>query len=296
MKTHQRSRSLLIPFLAAAATALGCSANDNEPCRDCVADAGAEVVAPQSNEVGPVGAYSACPVDNVGPSSTPEVRRTLPWTFVPSSADAGSPGDSAVTACTFTDSAKTCSAEASVHVTSDGPELTLAGFGLLRWNLQGMSEAVAQPTVVEGGSVWLAYCEHQYTVCPFCGGYYDRSVEIRDRQGGKILWLGSEGSKVGDMPVATQMELFGASATLQVDCEMTGSAGCYTFDRLSYDHELGIAPAVVIHHATLETVTAPTGTYQVYWAYSQENSQYISGCMDGPDVASDSGYAVSLVP
>lgn len=280
-------------------TMLGCSSKDGALCDSCgtLPDAGStpDVLAP--NEMATGGATGNCPADPDAPTTTWSTpRRTMPWTFVAAGADAGTvaPRDDAGADCSTTSSGTTCSGQATVAMTSAGPELVFAGFGVVRWDLTGMSVAVAPPPVADGNSVWVAFSDQWLPVCPVCGSYSSRSIEIRDRQGGQILWIAFEGQKLGDVSATTQTELFGVIATVQLACSASLEGECHAFQRQVFDHVLQTTPPVLIHHGTVEKLSTPMGSYQVFWSYSQEQDSART-CLDGPDLASDSGFAASRV-
>jgi hypothetical protein len=176
-----------------------------------------------------------------------------------------------------------------------GPELLFDDDSILRWDPTGVAMPVAPPAVADLQSVWVAYSRRRTPVCPVCGTYDFASLDIRDRQGGQILWIAREGDTLADIDPALENELFGVSVTTEPVCQVNGVAGCFEVRRRVFDHVIETVPAQIVHHATKHSVVTPGGKYEVFWALSEDHGTRIPQCNDGAAVASDTGFAASRI-
>ena len=285
----------------------GCSTDSGSTCENCgvdgpdaptaspdaravesgpaPADAMSTASDAQPGDAGPSGPLSTCPVGASTAFSTPIARPTMPWQFVPENADAGTSGQVYVT----------YDGPATISITSTGPAVKLPGCGTLTWNTERWTNAVAAPAVADRDTVWASFYFNQQVICPYCGTRYDRSLTISTAKDGKILWTGSEGASADEMPATLQMQLFGVTATAKPWCQVSGGGGCYSATRQVFEHVLATDPPTLVQHATLTSLSVPSGNYQVLWAYSRETATRDPNCMDGGEIASDSGYAVSRI-
>ena len=248
-----------------------------------------------------------CAVDPAAPmSSRDPPRRTLPWTWapavtagVPAAADAGAV-PAPPQACTSSNGgprnpggAVHCLGLATVQGSGTNVALAFPGGSALRWNATVVPTPVSPPAVNDGATVWVDYAQEMPVVCPFCGTRQHAAVQIREREGGKVLWIGGEGHLGADLSDELARELFGVTARAQPICTSSFDVGCFHVERTTFDHVLPTTPEQTLHHAKLEHVTTPNGAYDVVWAASDGTSTYQQPCADGPAVASDSGFAVS---
>jgi hypothetical protein len=151
---------------------------------------------------------------------------------------------------------------------------------------------VAPPQVANGDTVWMQYSRNLVMV-PYGGSYLNAELQIRKEQAGELLWVGRQGSKLEDVSDTLVAELFGVTARQELVCSSSFSADCYDVRRDVFDHVLETTPEQRLHHATLERVTTPKGSYEVVWAHSEESATRRPLCYDGAEAASDTGFAVS---
>jgi hypothetical protein len=171
--------------------------------------------------------------------------------------------------------------------------LQFADGSTLTWDPTLVAVAVAAPNINDGRSVWVEYSK-AVGIIMYGGEYWNATLQIRLKQGGQLLWIGQEGVTLSDMSDALANELFGVSVRTQQNCQTaTYAAGCYTVQRTLFDHVLETSPEQKVQHATEQTITTPNGNYDVVWALGKENISPTPQCMDGPNVASDTGFAVS---
>jgi hypothetical protein len=116
---------------------------------------------------------------------------------------------------------------------------------------------------------------------------------LREREGGRLLWIARQGQRADDPDEALVREIFGVGAREQAVCQQSFEAGCYMVERTVLDHVLATTPEQTLRHARLERVTTPNGAWEVVWATTRDVGKGISQCSDGPAVAHDSGFAAS---
>ena len=311
MPTHQRfaGPSLLACILGAIALA-GCPptkpplAFDGGP-----PDAKASTAAADAADTGPVSPGptppppgtppATCASDPLSPKATNDpARPTVPWKFV-------YPSDRrpAGAACVPSGNQKPqlqsslrCRGQASVRRSATTLELILGAGASLTWAAPANAPSVAPPAVRDGDQVFVDFVIEAFQVCPFCGGYQGRELEIRDRDGGILLWVGREGQKQSDLDEATVLDIFGVTARTRAACTQSFEAGCLTAERQQFDHILATSPEQVLRHGRLERVRTPKGSFEVLWAASAEVTREKPNCADGPAVAHDTGFAASLIP
>jgi len=147
-----------------------------------------------------------------------------------------------------------------------------------------------------GDTVWVDYEKRNTVVCAFCGAYTTQTLEVRDGQGQRIRFFAQQGAVLPNLTDAQVTELFGVAAVPVQTCTFPAFAGCATYLRSQFDHQLATTPRQLIVDATLTTVSAPNGRFAVIWASSQES--YIHqepNCFDGPGVATDNGFVATLL-
>jgi hypothetical protein len=187
---------------------------------------------------------------------------------------------------------------ASLRSTASGPAIVFGDGAQLAWD--GTLPAALKPYVVQasggGDSVWVDYEKRTIVVCPFCGAYTTYTLEIRNGPAGKIRFYDQQGAVLPNLTDAQVMDIFGVPATATRSCTFSARAGCYSYLRSEFDHQLATTPPQTIPDATLTEVTAPNGTFQVSWASSSETDVHFdTNCADGPNVATDNGFVAALV-
>lgn len=289
----------LVPAICVAITALAGGCGDGgqvAPPPDAGSDGGSVSPPP---DAGLDGSSAACPVDPVAPKSTGDrARPVLPWVWEPAGGGADGGSGSAGGCITMKSNGPPlrCRGMAAVSGSPAAPALVFGGAGRLRWDASRVAAAVPPPAVATGAQVWVEYSEDIIWVCPFCGSYQLHALQVRESEGGKILWMGREGQKLGDLAEGEVRELFGVSARVQPVCQQRFFAGCYDVQRTVLDHVLATTPEQTVRHAKLTRVTTPGGTWEVVWAATQDLAQRDPRCADGPDPANDSGFAASRIP
>jgi hypothetical protein len=248
-----------------------------------------------------------CADDPAAPKSTwNPPRRTFTWAWVPA---VGAPGPGPVdggaagttlSPCTAngrpTDPGVAVRCRGVAAVRGSGKDVALAFIdgNVLRWDTSGVPTPVRPPAVAAGAMVWVEYLHQMPIVCPFCGAYRHDELQIREREGGKLLWIAREGQVLDDLDEALVRELFGVGARERVQCQQAiDDAGCYTVERTVLDHVLATTPEQTLRHAQLEHVTTPGGAWEVVWAATRDVGKRINQCQDGPGVAHDTGFAAS---
>jgi hypothetical protein len=241
------------------------------------------------------GSGGAVPCSDPGaPISTWDTpRRMLPWdlSVLGTASDAGLPTSGCARSGNF--DSVSCQGVATAQGTGGTLTLVFGDSSTLMWDPALVANPVAPPNVADGGSVWVEYSKVVGVVCPNCGTYWNAKLQIRTQQGGELLWVGQEGHTLSDVSDALVNELFGVSARSQLTCALSYTAACSNVQRSLFDHVLETTPEQLVHHAALQRVTAPNGAFDVVWALSQENSTHNPSCLDGPAVASDTGFAAS---
>ena len=144
------------------------------------------------------------------------------------------------------------------------------------------------------GTVWVDFQRRTVVVCPFCGAYTTNILQIRDSQNGPLRFYDQQGAVLPNLTDGQVTELFGVGATPIQTCTFPAYAGCYSFLRTEFDHQLQTSPPQMIVDATLTPVATPHGQFQVFWASSTESyAQRQDNCSDGPAYASDTGFVAN---
>ena len=148
--------------------------------------------------------------------------------------------------------------------------------------------------MIDGQKVWADFSRSTREVCPVCGSYQTTELQIRTAVDGILLWIGREGVALDDLSPELVQELFGVGVHERVSCQTAVAAGCYSAQRLVFDHVLETTPEQVIPAASLRHVNSARGEYDVLWAHSTNyDVGRDPGCYDGPALASDTGFAAS---
>jgi hypothetical protein len=248
----------------------------------------------------------ACSAPTMGPLSTADAPRPFGWKFTGMPADGGAggaggkadggaiPGGCQVVPAPYPGTR--CIGTAQLHGTATGPVITFQNGSQLLWD--GTLAKALTPIVeqTDGGvdSVWVEYENRTVVVCPFCGAYTTNTLQIRDSQGGPIRFYDQQGDVLPNLTDAQISELFGVGAAALQSCTFPTYAGCYSFLRTEFDHQLQTSPPQTIIDATLTPVMTPNGKFEVVWASSVESySQRVTGCSDGPGIASDTGFVAN---
>jgi len=254
-----------------------------------------------------------CSAPTAGPLSTSDVARPFGWTFMGAPANAGSAGAAGASGIAGADGGTTpalcrtvasaypgtaCTGIASLRSTASGPVIVFADGSQLIWDgtLPSALKPYVQQASGSGDSVWVDYEKKITVVCPFCGAYTTYTLEIRNGQSGKLRFYDQQGAVLPNLTDVQVTDLFGVTATATQSCTFPTWAGCYSYLRSEFDHQLTTSPPQTILDATLTEVSAPNGTFQVIWASSSESYvQREPNCADGPAVASDNGFVAALV-
>jgi hypothetical protein len=195
-----------------------------------------------------------------------------------------------------------CEGTATLEALTTGTVVAFADGSKLTWD--GTLPSALMPYVVQqaGGppdTVWVHYQDKHTVVCPFCGAYTTRTLEIRNGSGtGKVRFFDQQGNVLANLTPDQIMDIFGTTATPTFDCTFPAYAGCNAFLRTEFDQQLGTTPPQTLLDATLTKVTTPNGIFQVIWASSAEG--YVQptpycNATDSPGIASDTGFVASLL-
>jgi len=191
-----------------------------------------------------------------------------------------------------------CVGEASLQASAIGPVIVFADGSRLEWD--STLPSTMQPYVgnaAAGDKVWIDYQKRNIVICPFCGAYTTNTLQIRDGQAGRIRFYAQQGDVLPNLTDAQINELFGVPATALQTCTFPAFAGCSSYLRSQFDHQLATVPPQLIVDATLTTVAAPNGHFAVIWASSQESYvEQVPNCEDGPGLATDTGFTATLLP
>ena len=256
----------------------------------------------------------ACAADASGPLSTSDPpRQTVPWTLVPAT-DGGMPGSDAgpsqdgggAPGCVSsrptspfsplppTRDDVTCTGAVTTRRAGTTLELTLADGSILRWQPSSNGPSITPPALADGQTAWVDYSRAVTIVCPFCGSYETRRLQIRAGAAGPLIWIGRQGASLPDVEPALLQELFGIGARVEGTCLEAFHAGCWNVTRQVFDHVLLTTPEQLVPRAAPAHVTTPRGGFDVFWTYSStETVMFEKNCNDGPDFASDTGFAAS---
>jgi hypothetical protein len=252
-----------------------------------------------------------CSAPTQGPISTYDSPRPFGWTYTgptagaggaPAAGDAGAGVNGPATCRTLLAAypGTECEGTATLEALVSGTVIAFADGAKLTWD--GTLPSALMPYVVQqpGGppdTVWVHYWEAHTVVCPFCGAYTTRTLEIRNGGGaGKVRFFDQQGDVLPNLTAPQIMDIFGTTATQIFSCTFPISVGCYSFLRSEFDEQLGTTPPQTILDATLTKVTTPNGMFQVIWASSVEGyAESYPGCTDGPAIASDTGFVAALL-
>jgi hypothetical protein len=248
-----------------------------------------------------------CSAPTQGPLSTYDSPRPFGWTFSGPTAGAGGAAG-AVDAGTGPATCQTvpaaypgtdCEGLATLEALTTGTVVAFADGSKLTWDgtlPSALMPYVVQTTSAAPDTVWVYYQEKHIVVCPFCGAYTTRTLEIRNSQTSKVRFFDQQGDVLPNLTEAQIVDIFGATATQTFSCTFPSYAGCYSFLRSQFDEQLATTPPQTILDATLTKVTTGNGIFQVIWASSLESYvEQLQGCTDGPGVASDTGFVASLL-
>jgi hypothetical protein len=250
-----------------------------------------------------------CPASSVSYLSEGSYRKTVAWTFLAAVADAGAPAgdggtlDDAVTPsrCVASGSAATaglanytCRGGAWLRSGAAGPVVTFDDGSTLTWDSSSPTASPPYVTQPGGERVWVSYRTATTVICPFCGAYTNRWLEIRNGSStGTVRHYAQEGNHLGS-PLDIAMAMFGVAVTENKNCQFH-LGGCMSFDRSEFDHWVATAPTQLIPFATPTVVTSPNGTYDVLWAATGESRVAYNadgGCTpDSPGISNDDGFA-----
>ncbi len=294
-----------------ALLAVGCV---DETAADC-ASCGAVQVKETGGTGGDVGVVAAqagttplpaCDPGTVGARTTWDAfRHTLPWSVgFGDAGDAGGTGGAApaVSGCTppnptSTDSFR-CTGTATVARSDAGLALTFEDGSTLLWNESLVPVAIAPPAADHGATVWADFHREYGYVCPVCGSYERRTIEIRDAPAGRRLWVGAEGHELAPTEPALVDELFGVTVRYEPVCVAPADTdACLDAELVEQDVVLETNPEQVVRRGERATITTPGGAYEVLWAAS-ETSRVDSDvrCLDGPALTEDRAFAASWRP
>jgi hypothetical protein len=306
----------MISLVACSSSKEGGGTDATQPADSASADSAPVDGAPVDGAscTGGAPAASLVAAGSIGPLTTQDSPRPgFGWTFLgPNAGDAGTETDAGVPAPGATDAGGgparcqavpgtyqpgvSCRGDARLQSRTTGPVVAFDDEFELAWS--GELPASAQPYVQQaaGDPVWVDYEMRWTSVCPFCGAYATRTLEIRDSEGGKVRFYSQSGVVLPNLTNAKVTDLFGATASAVPDCSFHAvGASCTTFDRTQYDHLLATTPAQTIPDADWTEVDSPDGTYEVFWASSTEtNFRASPNCEDGPGTATDTGFVATL--
>jgi hypothetical protein len=239
-------------------------------------------------------------------------RHTVAWTFVSAAADAGGApagdgGDgetaSSPSRCVASAGAAAayglydhaCRGGAWLRSGASGPVVTFDDGSTLTW--KPSAPPVPAPTVAQaaGDRVWVNYQQATKVICPVCGAYTNRWLEIRDTGStGTVRHYAQEGNHLTS-PLALAMAMFGATVTEEAACQVRTGPCPASFDRTEFEHQVATTPAQWIPFGVLTAINSPNGIYDVVWAATSEaNIEYsaTNACgSDNPAVSNDDGFA-----
>jgi hypothetical protein len=256
----------------------------------------------------PDGGTCSAPIQ--GPLSTWDSSRPFGWTFTgpTSTGTAGASGETAgdggvaLARCQTVPAAypgTSCVGLASLEMGARGPVILFADGSQLAWDRTLPPAVMPYVAQTDGGheSVWVDFEKKTTVVCPFCGAYTTYKLQLRNGAAGKLRFYDQQGDVLPNLTDAQVMDIFGAPATATPSCTFPAYAGCNSFLRSEFDHQLATNPSQTILDATPTQVTAPNGKFEVIWASSSESYvETMQGCgEDGPGVATDTGFVAALV-
>jgi len=245
----------------------------------------------------------ACDPGTVGARTTWNAfRHTLPWSVGFGDAGGASSAAVAVSGCTPTNPTSTesfrCTGVATVARSDAGLELTFEDGSSLLWNESLVPIAIAPPAADHGETVWADFNREFGYVCPVCGSYERRTIEIRDAPAGRLLWVGAEGHELAPTDPALVAELFGVTVRYEPACVAPAETdACLDAELVEQDAVLETSPEQVVQRGERATVTTPGGAYEVLWAASETNRVDTDvQCLDGPAITEDRAFAASWIP
>lgn len=291
-----------------ALIATGCGGDTAAACTSCAVTGGAEtggtggddgVAAAQAGTT----SLRTCEPGTVGARTTwNPYRRTLPWSV--GFGGAGGAGGAAATesGCTPANAASTesyrCTGAATVARSDAGLALTFEDGSYLLWDASLVPIAIAPPAADHGAIVWADLDREFGYVCPVCGSYERRALEIRDAPAGRLLWVGAEGHELAPVATALLDELFGITVRYEPACvDPAETDACLDAELVEHDAVLETTPEQVVRRGERATVTTPGGAYEVLWTASETNrvdSDVL--CLDGPALTEDRAFAASWIP
>lgn len=241
-------------------------------------------------------------------TTTGRPRPTFPWTLTSPNPDGGFSTSASTSGCHAVPGAYEadilCSGPATLRADSAGPTLTWPDGARLTWDPTGLPAGFTPPSVVGAAGapgaadqqVWAQLARHSVVVCPVCGGYETRTMDIRESEGGPVLFMAREGVRLDDLPPAQVQEVFGAGMATVASCSFQTQAACNVLRRTNLDHLLDTIPVQAIPHAVMTRVITPKGTFDVIWHASIDTAVgYVNNCADGPGIANDTGFLASRV-
>ena len=257
-------------------------------------------------------ALPLCAAGTVGArSSIDRPRAVLPWSLT-WSGEAGSGGasaegtagaagaPSAVSGCNaagwFDD--VTCRGPAVSRNDDSGLALEFADGSALRYDPSLVPVALSSPALPDGTEVWASYELTSTIVCPFCGAYATRTIEIRDAAGGTILWIGEESAGLDPVDPALIAALFGTTVRYEPVCVDSSVAPgtCVDGDLVEFDIVLETQPEQVVRRGEAAHLVTPGGNYDVLWAASETRNVHSTGCVDGAALTADRAFAAARSP
>ena len=250
------------------------------------------------------GAADGSVCDNPGGplATTGRPRPTFPWTLTSPNPDGGFSSSATTSGCHAVPGAYeadiSCSGPATLRSGSAGPTLAWADGAQLTWDPTGLPPEFTPPIMAGAADqqVWAQMTRHSVVVCPFCGGYETRTMDIRESEGGKVLFMAREGVRLDDLTAGQAQDVFGAGATAVATCSFQAEAGCSVFRRTNLDHVLDTIPAQAIPHAVPTRVITSNGSFEVIWHASTDTAVgYLHNCEDGAGIANDTGFLASRV-
>jgi hypothetical protein len=248
----------------------------------------------------------------------------IPWTFIAASVDAGAPMETVEAGASMDAGANDAASRsgcarfvasvpasplASRHCTglvrvegTDGAlRLRFDDGNVLAWDASRAAVHVGAPDVHAGDAVWVDYVHDVQVVCPFCGSFYDDSLQIRDGERlGRLLFVGLEGYQLSAPDPSLLNELFGAAAIERRICRHVDRETCEDTVSEVYDLAIETNPEQVVHVGELAHVAANGSAFDVLWAHTSKSSTTRPNACpppkqvwDGPGPAWDRGFAVS---
>ncbi|MFL5308130.1 MAG: hypothetical protein ACJ8F1_23145 [Polyangia bacterium] len=236
-----------------------------------------------------------------------EMPDVIPWTVVfraadagsshagAGGADAGSSGCHKTTNLGQTDTA--CAGPAWLQADTGKPTIAWDDGAQLVWAATGGNPGVSPPAVAANGQrVWASFSETFHIICAFCGATDTILIEVRESQGGKLLFLAQRGRNLPEPTGDQVLALFGVDADTRAVCSSAGIDNCMPVVWTQNDHLLRTTPAQVIPWGTPTTVGAPNGRFDVIWYSSSERQTGPAyDCTDSGATGPFMGFVASRV-